>query len=1327
MGRTATKVEKVEAQIAALYEADLDAGRASVPSLSLAKDVEVTRLSLPSAPPLFDPCPLLDKPLRELYLHPSRFTFPLEEAPMPPPKVVFRASSKAARLDFLAALDRSGRLRLLNASEHDRRTSCGLFTVPKSLDADRLIVDARPANLCMGGDGRWLSLLACAECLLNIELQPHEQLLCSGEDVRDYYHQFTVSNDRAALYRFEGVWQPADLSHLPSFRSEMWGWSGISVALGTMAMGDKNSVSLGQACHAGIVLDRLGLSTEHFLCIRGRVPRSPLMVGVLIDDLVILERALRGEAFDVNQCRSPVLIKRLREAYSELKLPRHEKKAFYCAREASFWGADVLGELGLVRPSWSRLVPLVVLSLAVVELPAVSVSLLEVLAGSWVAAFAFRRRALCLLEEVYRLQRGRSRSDLLVPPVSFRAEVFRWCVLAPLVRADLRASSSGLLVCSDASDDLGAFVSAVVSPTLARELQRHVPVKGLWSKLLAPVDALLRQKNLLDPELELPGETYSTHPLWTAIARSLKFRLRAVFRRRKREHINLKEMDSYVAAEEALATNAWESRRTVGLLDSQVCVGALLKGRSASFSLNSRLRSSLPGVLFFNLHPHYAYIASGDNPADDPTRMRPVRAPCFAEPLWLREAESGNFRLLDTFLKSLGLHPLQLQGLWDLEESFADRDRSAGFPELASDSPPRLNPSAPLGFSPEPFGFKSRSPLSRKPRLSRQFSSTGVLQIPQQVAAASVLVACRTTPLEECAGDRSGLPEPLLWVARRRQGSNQGWALTFDWVHGPGQVLREPTLQARLLSLIESGAFLGCGIGFSCPSLSSAVQPPWRNEDHPEGLPNLPPHALAKVTSGNLHVAFVVSLVKVLVGSGVPFWFAGAETSWIWKQPACRTLVDETAKAGFWTVDFCRYGCKWKKRTRFFTNCELAGTSELCLGGHVHQVLRGRSAEHQASWTKVASKYPRPLCDRLATSLYKACRCSPGGISACVRDPSPCVGQASNPGPPKRQLPRSGSLFDVELVDARTIALRTRVWDAFVGWLRERLSHEAVLGVFSCPTILAMVLRTYSDELYKAGASLGSYRQLLAHAQKVVPLVRPFLKPAWEMATRWEELQPVSHRTPCPEVIVRAMVGLALAFGWRRWAGVTLAIFYCIARPGELLTAKRSQILTPLDILDSEHPWLYVRILRPKSRRKAARVQHAKLKDSEALLLLTALWQKLRKTELLYPGSPSIYRRRWDRLLALLQVPKELKLTPGSLRSGGAVSAFQKGESVSELLWRMRLRSLATLEFYLQETAAISVLPDLPEHTRRRLLAAASIYRNVVAELRGKSERASRP
>ena len=69
--------------------------------------------------------------------------------------------------------------------------------------------------------------------------------------------------------------------------------------------------------------------------------------------------------------------------------------------------------------------------------------------------------------------------------------------------------------------------------------------------------------------------------------------------------------------------------------------------------------------------------------------------------------------------------------------------------------------------------------------------------------------------------------------------------------------------------------------------------------------------------------------------------------------------------------------------------------------------------------------------------------------------------------------------------------------------------------------------------------------------------------------------------------------------------------------------------------------------------------------------------------ELLYPGSPHVFKRRWDRLLALLGVGKEQKLTPASLRTGGAIAAFRAGVSISDLLWRMRLRSSVTLEYYL--------------------------------------------
>ena len=327
-----------------------------------------------------------------------------------------------------------------------------------------------------------------------------------------------------------------------------------------------------------------------------------------------------------------------------------------------------------------------------------------------------------------------------------------------------------------------------------------------------------------------------------------------------------------------------------------------------------------------------------------------------------------------------------------------------------------------------------------------------------------------------------------------------------------------------------------------------------------------------------------------------------------------------------------------------------------------------------------------------------------------VLDDSDRIGEAKNPGPPRPQRGRQGSLFDVELVEQRAIVLRTRIWDAFVGWLRERLSDSAVLSLFSCASLLALVLRDYADELYKAGASLGSYRQLLAHSQKLPPLLRPHLKPAWEMVSRWEDLQPVCHRTPLPEIILKTLICLALALGWKRWAAVTICTFYAITRPGELLKMRRKH-----DLLQPKHPWMYFRVEKSKSRRKAAKTQHAKLSDRSALEFAVALWQDLPRSELLYPGSPGVYRRRWDSLLAMLRFLR----AQSSLRAPFGLEEpspclFQKGLSVNDLLWRMRLKSLATLEFYLQEMSAISVLPDLPMATRRRIVTAASLFPRIL-------------
>ena len=816
MGRAACKVEKIEEQLQAIAGCGAEALAFNAVDFSMAKDLDVTRLSLPSAPPGFDPSPYLDRPLRSLFLAPSDHAWPIESAVAPPPRVQFRCRTKAARLDFLAALDSSKRLRLFPADRFDHRTACGVFAIPKGLDADRLIIDARPSNLCVPTDVRWLATMGSAFSLLSIELEDHEQLLLTGEDIRDFYHQFVVTADRASQYRLVGFFKPSDLQHLSCFDPSLLQCEAVAAGLRCMAMGDCNAVSIAQASHIGLILSSDIVSWSQLLTLRGPIPRSPCMLGLVIDDVIILEKALRGDRFDPGSCRSRVVASALHRAYYQAGLPRHEKKGFLAATSASFWGADVLGELGVVRPAWSRLVPLVGITSAALDLPALTVSLLEVLAGAWVSVLSFRRRSLCLLEHVYTAQRGRNRSDLVRVHTALRAELFRLCVLAPLVRSDLRAQTSGMVVATDASDRLGAVVWAKVSKALSREMLRHVPVKGLWAKVLSPVNALLRQRGFLDPSLELPGEVYKTNPLWTQFARALQFRLLAVFSRRVRDHINIKELDSCLAAEEALAPFSWESARSLSLVDSQVSLGSLLKGRSSSASLNSRLRSALPGLLFFNLHPYYAYLASADNPADDPTRDRPVRSPAISEPLWLKAAELGQFAELDRFLAQFGLDPLQLQGLDLLQKSFEERDRSPGVP---SSPDPGLGVDAPAAFCASPALAAQARNLRSVPRTSALLQSVSRQQLFLSSTARPRAPATPSGPGYLClySGSRG--------VARAAVQVGFAWAVTFDWQHGPQQDLLNPSLQDKIVSAIESGDFAAVGLSPSCPSLCSAMRP----------------------------------------------------------------------------------------------------------------------------------------------------------------------------------------------------------------------------------------------------------------------------------------------------------------------------------------------------------------------------------------------------------------------------------------------------------------------------------------------------------------------
>ena len=105
------------------------------------------------------------------------------------------------------------------------------------------------------------------------------------------------------------------------------------------------------------------------------------------------------------------------------------------------------------------------------------------------------------------------------------------------------------------------------------------------------------------------------------------------------------------------------------------------------------------------------------------------------------------------------------------------------------------------------------------------------------------------------------------------------------------------------------------------------------------------------------------------------------------------------------------------------------------------------------------------------------------------------------------------------------------------------------------------------------------------------------------------------------------------------------------------MSAFRGDLLTPSDLLRDDRRF-YIVFREPKTRGRGARVQHAAVTLDELYArLVSTTWGQLRRRDKLFPGSPAMFRSRWDKILSALSIPPRFKLTPGSLRGGGLHTA----------------------------------------------------------------------
>ena len=325
------------------------------------------------------------------------------------------------------------------------------------------------------------------------------------------------------------------------------------VALATLAMGDTAACEFAQGSHIGVLHRFKVLSGSELICPSYPMPRSLLSVGIVIDDLVILEKCLRGEASGREEAKGGRRLDSAHAAYCAADLEANPAKGVRDVSAATFWGARLDGSSGVLRASPTQVWPLSFITVRVAALGLVTHGLLESLIGSWTAVFVLKRRCLSLIDVAFEALRHSSPRDVIRMSPALVDEFWSWALVASVWAANLRAPVLDAFFTTDASDSKIACASA--ASAVSEECLRHTLIKGAWNRLLPAPKAWLRAKGLLEEDEELlEGVAYTPHPLWRVLARSLKFTTSWVLEAKLGQHINIKELRGLLELERRVAS-----------------------------------------------------------------------------------------------------------------------------------------------------------------------------------------------------------------------------------------------------------------------------------------------------------------------------------------------------------------------------------------------------------------------------------------------------------------------------------------------------------------------------------------------------------------------------------------------------------------------------------------------------------------------------------------------------------------------------------------------------------------------------------------------------
>ena len=1250
---------------------------------SVARPVIADRIKWEHSPQ-FDPIPFFqDQIVKDAFVKPDSVKLPSSEWIRKPKGKVH--CSRTELLKLAEKWDSKGACRIFNLSEVNIEETVGMFAVPKDASFDRLILNPQLVNGRMQSFSHYTKELAPGSLFSLIRLKPDEIFRVNADDLAEMYYTIKVPDSRAKRNSIGTIFSSDELSHLSCFDASRHRGRCV-VALGALAMGDSWAVEFAQQSHHNVLRFLAGSMLEHQrVAYRRSFPRSDFLEWLSIDDHIGVQILSRAAFRASVRLRDTEVFERAEQAYSQVGLVQHKKKKQRNVTEGVFLGADVDGVKGLVSSPRPRIVVLMLCTALIAQRGSVTPRLLSCILGSWIHVLMFRRPVLSLLSHSFSEGRQCKQDEVFCLGREARNELLALCLMGPVCISDLRVDFASQVFCTDASPAGAGICVAEEDPAVVAELWRHSEQRGYYTELLNPAASILKEHDLEHEDLPVPAVDM------LGLDRCL------------RVPAPLSEGFVYDCLELFRGEGNWSlAHESVGLI---VHGGADVKGRRVVFgdlmdnSVYHQLLSlacrrcvrdwhaGTPCLSYGTLRRprvRSKHKPAGFNMSDDFTRLHTLLA--------LRTAFLMNIVVLSGCYFSVEQPGSSVMFYLDIFKRLVMLGCVITRFCFCSFGSPFKKPSQWLHNKPWMIELESKCSCQNPSShfvIEGTFTRASIPIFEQMCRPSAEAVYGRSPRVGEAVSSFSG-SYPKALCARMASGSLQGKVDSIPVV----------PLSLNVLSMKRVG--IQPEIPKSVLKETQAAARPFHED--PEWVEEYSDSLnFRELLRYKFKKPGHINVLECRVHKTLLKYCAK-------HHPNCRflSLLDSRVTLGATS----------KGRSSSRALCRvLQGSLGYIIGGclypgglHICSSKNKSDAPSRNKKVAPASKdSPSWLIDLRANKFGRFDRVLVA--SQFTRNPQRWLrfllllaGDIErNPGPRARSQKARGPIdLSVGFVP-QTSSRMHECLKFFATWLFSTVGAnitDLAWDFVAAP----LALRAYGMQLFREGSPRYKFVYTITAFQDLFPHMRNHLASAWQVDRKWQQHEPGECRPVISSPIMQAMASLCLIWNWHRWLGITLFGFLGMLHPSEFVNLTRKDILLPQDSLLTGNVF-YIHIRNPKTARFARR-QHCKIDDFLTLKFAEKVFGDLDPSEVLFAGGMSAYRRRWDAVLNRLGVPtgqKQKGATPAVLRGSGATHMYLQCEDLCRVQWRGRWAQLKTIEHYIQEVAAQTLLHNLDSLAKERI------------------------